>query len=228
MASSFIRSLARSSASFGAQATRPGSTCRVTERGARVGHGPSRVGEPEHKILLTAPRPNLIPRAELGQNVKRRDFRGKVAGRAAIERMVGGTGGREGGRVAGRGWRAEGGRCADLVEINLPVDGSPRARIRVYICTYSTPRAHPARLRHLSSPRRHQLFAVPTVTPATATAPSSPPRFLSLSLSPSYDPVWLAPRSGKDRLINSAPLVINSTLVGGDRGADFGNKTAAR
>lgn len=110
--------------------------------------------------------------------------------------------------------------AADLVEINLPVDGSPRARIRVYICTYSTPRAHPA---PLPSRRRLQLFAAPTVTPATTTA-----RRHTISLLPSYDPVGSHPVREKDRLINSAPLVINSTLVGGDHGADFGNKTAAR
>lgn len=36
-----------------------------------------RIGESGHKILLTASRPNLIPRSELGENVERqRDCRG--------------------------------------------------------------------------------------------------------------------------------------------------------
>lgn len=42
------------------------------ERGER-----ERIGESGHKILLTASRPNLIPRSELGENVERqRDCRG--------------------------------------------------------------------------------------------------------------------------------------------------------
>lgn len=109
---------------------------------------------------------------------------------------------------------------AGLVEINLPVDGSPRARIRVYICTYSTPRVR--HLPLLSLPPA-PTFRRPDSNSCHRHRPSSPPRFLL----PRATPLALAPRSGKDRLINSAPLVINSTLVGGggDRGADFGNKT---
>jgi hypothetical protein len=150
-----------------------------------VGHDTAPgIAESEHKILLTASRPNLIPRVELGQNVKRRDFRGKVAGRAcgwerwrSIVRWVVGT--------------------VDPVEINLSVDGSPRSRIRVYICTYSTPSPP-----FLFQPSPFQLFTAPTVTrPRLRPSLTSYCRF--------------APRSGKDCLINLAALVINSTLVAG-------------
>ena len=84
---------------------------------------------------------------------------------------------------------------ANLVEINLPVDGSPRPRIRVYICTYPT--LLPSSPRFALLPTFHRQF--PTVTPASP----GPPR---------------TSHSGKDRLINSAALVINSTPVKGREG----------
>lgn len=85
---------------------------------------------------------------------------------------------------------------ANLIEINLPVDGSPRSRIRVYICTYP-----PSSLRACalpSVPTFHRLQV--TVIPAS---PSPAP----------HNSVGLHPVRGKDRLINSAALVINSTPV---------------
>ena len=76
-----------------------------------------RVGESEHKILLTASRPNLIPRAELGGE------------RRAAEGLPG-VFVEEGGRVSRRCWsRRDKSSCRWLTT----------ARIRVYICTYSAP-----------------------------------------------------------------------------------------
>lgn len=92
----------------------------------------------------------------------------------------------------------------DHVEINLPVDGSPRARIRVYICTYSTSRAPlppcPSRpvllLLFLLLPPF--LPAVPTFhRPLDGNSCSALPPS-AITPSPSYNPAGCAtPFSGK-------------------------------
>lgn len=135
------------------------------ERAAEGG----RAGESEHKILLTASRPNLIPRAELGARTS--------SGRG-IARGVRG-------RWEGSRWcwpRRDKSSCRWLTT----------ARIRVYICTYSGP---PAPLSSSSCTHR---YGRPPV--GSRTVPFC---------------------RRKDRLINSLPLVINSTLVGHAQLTDY-------
>lgn len=126
--------------------------------------------------MLTASRPNLIPRAELGENVKRR-----------------------------RDWR-RGGGCSrarrgggGLVEINLPVDGSPPLGLEsTFAPTAPLPLSLSFPAPALSSP-------LPTAD--TRVGEGGRPRRLSP----------LRPLGRKDHLVNSSRLVINSTLVGHER-----------
>ena len=135
--------------------------------------------------MLTASRPNLIPRAELGENVGRqRDCR------------------------EGCSWRKEDG--AGLVEINLPVDGSPPLGLESTFAPtlplagslFSTVSTHPLALLYL--------LLLPPVPLRNPPIRLPPPRALAR----------LFVRR-KDHLINSPRLVINSTLVGHEQPTDY-------
>lgn len=144
------------------------------------------IGESEHKILLTASRPNLIPRAELGENVERqRDCRGCS-------------------------WRKEEGLVdgAGLVEINLPVDGSPPLGLE---STFA-PTLHPS----------GSLFSTPSACYASSYCSSLCRRACRYDRHPPLSgPLARLFVRRKDHLINSPRLVINSTLVGHEQPTDY-------